>query len=94
MGGIATANIYFAHFDKTNIGTLTNGIAHSLHHCYDTFSEALAAFQVYYSHCTTKQHIDFMNANAPLESSKLNNPCPYFRSLLGNYTPDPTKDVT
>jgi hypothetical protein len=31
MGGIATANIYFAHFDDNNMGTLTNGIAHSLH---------------------------------------------------------------
>jgi hypothetical protein len=86
MGGIATANIYFAHFDDNNIYTLTNGIAHSLHKSYNTFSEALAAFQIYYPHCTTKQHIDFMNANAPLESSNLNNPCPYFRSLLGNYT--------
>jgi hypothetical protein len=82
MGGIATANIYFAHFDDNNIHTLTIGIDHSLHKSYDTFSEALAAFQVYYPHCTTKQHIDFMNANVPLESSNLNNPCPYFRSLL------------
>ncbi len=94
MGGIATANIYFAHFDNNYTLTLTSGIAHSLHKSYDTFSEALAAFQVYYPHPTTKQHIDLMNAYAPLESSNLNNPCPYFRSLLGNYTPDPTKEVT
>ena len=85
---------YFAHFEDNNIRTLTNGLAHSLQKSYNTFSETLAAFQDYYSHCTTKQHIDFMNANAPLESSNLNNPCPYFRSLLGNYTPDPTKEVT
>jgi hypothetical protein len=95
MGGISTANIYFAHFDDNNIRTLTNGIAPSLHKSYNTFSEAFAAFQVYYyPYCTTKQHIDFMNANAPLESSNLNNPCPNFRYLLGNYTPDPTKEVT
>jgi hypothetical protein len=94
MGGIATAKIYFAHFDDNNIHTLTNGIAHSLHKSYGTFSEALAAFQVYYLHCTTKHLIDFMNVNAQLESSNLNNPCPYFRSLLGNYTPDPTKEAT
>ncbi len=94
MGRIATANIYFANFDDNNICTLTNGIAHSLHKSYDTFSEALAAFQVYYPHCTTKQHMDFMNANTLLESSNLNNPCPYFRSLLRNYIPDPTKEVT
>jgi hypothetical protein len=94
MGGIATAKIYFAHFDDNNICTLTNGIAHSLHKSYDNFSEALATFQVYYPHCTTKQHIDFIDANAPLESSNLNNPCPYFGSLLRNYRPDPTKEVT
>jgi hypothetical protein len=54
VGGIATANSYFAHFDDINICTLTNGTAHSLHKSYDTFSEAFAASQVYYSHCTTK----------------------------------------
>jgi hypothetical protein len=56
MRGIAIANIYFSHFNNNNICTLTNGITHSLHKTYNTFLEELAAFQVYYSHCTTKQH--------------------------------------
>jgi hypothetical protein len=44
MGGIATANIYFAHFDDNNIRVLTNGIAHSLHKSYNTFFRRTCSF--------------------------------------------------
>lgn len=32
-----------------------------------------------------------MNANAPLEASNLNNPCPYFRNMIKTYTPTTTE---
>lgn len=46
----------------------------------------LRKFQVFYTLCTTQQHIDFMNMNVPLKASNLNNPCPKLQTI-GTYTP-------
>jgi hypothetical protein len=46
--------------------------------------------QQYYQHITTQEEIDFMNANAPLEASNLNNPCPAIREQVGLYTTQST----
>ncbi len=76
IGGIATANIYYCHFKDSNLVFLVNTISHMDHMSYDTPQEAMTAFRRYYRHCNTLDDIDYMNANAPMEASNLNNPCP------------------
>ncbi len=93
-GGIATANIYHAHFNDNHSRYLTKGISHSEHRSADTFQEAIRYFQSWCPHCETQAHIDFMNLNAPLEVSNLNNPCPRLRQLIHNYEPNAYKPNT
>ncbi len=75
-GGHSTANIYHCHFDINNLRFLVNGINFSVHEARDTYEEALHLFTTYYPHCNTQENIDFMNLNAPLDASNINNPCP------------------
>ncbi len=74
-GGIATANIYHSHLNDGNICFLVDGIPFNKNRSFDTLQEAMRYFKLWYPHCDTQEHIDFMNLNAPLQASNLNNPC-------------------
>jgi hypothetical protein len=86
QGGHATANIYFCHFDDSNLRSLVDGIPYSINRSYDNHGAALECFKQYYKDINNQEEIDFMNANAPLEASNLNNPCPAVRDQVGTYT--------
>ncbi len=90
IGGIATANIYYCHFEENNLIFLVHTIPYMDHQSFDTPQEAMMAFRRYYRHCNTLDNINYMNANAPLEASNLNNPCPLIRAKIREYRPDPT----
>jgi hypothetical protein len=85
QGGHATANIYHTHYDESNLRSLIDGVPYSINRAYETYEEALECFKQYYNHITTQEEIDFMNANAPLEASNLNNPCSVIREQIGQY---------
>ncbi len=89
IGGIATANIYYGHWEDDGIINLVHGVSQSVHRSSDTYSGAMAQFTLWYSHCDTQEKIDFMNLNAIMEASNLNNPCPPLRQQYGPYVHDP-----
>lgn len=84
-GGPATSGIYFGHFQDDNIIFLVHGIPQCEFRSADTYAEAIAIFKEWYNDCNCQQDIEFMNMNAPLESSNLNNPCPKLRARYGPY---------
>lgn len=85
IGGSSTANIYYCHFDISVIRLLVNRIPYNRYQSYDTFPEAMKAMTHYFPNCHTKDDLDKMNINAPLEASNLNNPSPIIRQQVGDY---------
>lgn len=83
-GGIAMAGIYKGHFDINNLRSLSEHISYPYNRSYQHEHEAWAYWETFYPEYTTYAHILFMNYNAPVESTNLNNPSKRLQDLIGN----------
>ncbi len=75
-GGHSTANVYHCSYEGDNLRYLVDHVNFNCCEQRNTWEEAFRLFTTYYPHCTTQEDIDFMNLNAPIDASNLNNPCP------------------
>jgi hypothetical protein len=86
-GGHAIVNIYYTHYNDSNLSSLIDSVPLRANCSFDAYMEALEFFQQHYFHCLSQEHINFMNANAPLEASNLNNLCPTIKEHIGHDSP-------
>ena len=78
-GGMSLAGIFDGHYDDWHIRELNECVSFNDHRGFDTEGEAMEYFRLRYPHVHSMADIRFMNENAPLEASNLNNPCLHMR---------------
>lgn len=88
-GGIAYAGVYKGHFDNDNYRIIAEHVSHPYFKSFSTEWEAMHYFRLFFPQCTTRAKILFLNYNAPMESSNMNNPSPRLRQLIGTSTNNP-----
>ena len=95
-GGISMAHVGYYDYDAEYIREFVTGVSYNMHRKFDIFSVALAHFQRFYPQCNTPEDITFMNHNAPLECSNLNNYIPQIRTIVGdiNLSRQHSKELT
>ena len=88
-GGIAYAGVYKGHFDHDSYRIIAEHVSYPYFKSFPTEWEAMGYFQLFFPQCNTRAKILFLNYNAPMESSNMNNPSPRLRQLIGTPTPNP-----
>ena len=93
IGGIANAGIYKGHFDIDNYRPIAEHVSYPYYKSFPTEWEAMQYLQLFHAQCTTRAKILFMNYNAPVEATNMNNPSPRLRQLIGTPTTTPREQT-
>ena len=88
-GGIANAGVYKGHFDIHNFRQIAEHVSYPYVKSFATEWEAMRYFTSFYPQCTTRAKILFLNYNAPVESTNMNNPSLRLQQLIGIPTTTP-----
>lgn len=88
-GGIANAGVYKGHYDTDTYRSITEHVSYPFNRSFPTEFQAMQHFQYFHPQCTTRAKILFLNYNAPMESSNMNNPSARLRQLIGTPTTTP-----
>ena len=76
------AGIYKGHFDDDHLRLLAEHDSFPLNRKYNNEYQAFQYFRSYYPSCKSFAHIKFMNYNAPIEATNINNPSPRIQQLI------------
>ena len=87
------AGIFDGHYDDRHIQGLNKGISFNDHRGFVKEEEVLNYFIERYSHIKNMVDISFMNENAPLKASNLNNPCQHMRDFMARSSSQHLKEA-